>query len=115
MCRSFAENELDLVAEEHDRNSAFPSDQIYKLSKLGLMGMCANREHGGTARDTLSTSLAIEELSRACASTGLIVSIHNCLYCDLIQSRGTPEQIEQYLKPFVSGQIGAFALSEHGE
>lgn len=114
MCRSFAENEVEPVAEEHDRTSAFPHDTIHKLSKLGLMGMSVKREHGGTARDTLSISLAIEELSLACASTGLIVSIHNCLYCDLIQQRGTPEQIKQYLEPFVSGQIGAFALSEHG-
>lgn len=105
---------MEPIAEELDRAGAFPSDQIHKLSKLGLMGMCVSRENGGTQRDTLSASLAIEELSRACASTGIIVSIHNCLYCDLIQRIGTPAQIEQFLKPFVTGQIGAFALSEHG-
>lgn len=77
--------------------------------------MCASRENGGTARDTMSASLAIEELSRACASTGIIVSIHNCLYGDLIQRVGTQGQVEQFLKPFLSGEIGAFALSEHGE
>lgn len=115
LCRSFAVNELEPIAEELDRAGAFPSDQIHKLSKLGLMGMCVSRENGGTQRDTLSASLAIEELSRACASTGIIVSIHNCLYCDLIQRIGTPAQIDQFLKPFVTGQIGAFALSEHGK
>lgn len=115
LCRSFAENELKPVAEEFDRAGKFPSEQIHKLSKLGLMGFCGSRENGGTARDTLSASLAIEELSRGCASTGIIVSIHNCLYCDLIEQNGTPEQIEQFLKPFLSGQIGAFALSEHGK
>lgn len=79
------------------------------------MGACIAEKYGGKGYDLLTLTLAIEELSRGCASTGIILSIHNCLYADLIQSYGTPDQIEEFLVPFTRGQIGVFALSEHGK
>lgn len=80
------------------------------------MGICIDQKYGGAGLDLLTTCLAVEEISRGCASTGIIVSIHNCLYADLIQRVGSCEQKEEYLGPFTSGdQIGVFALSEHGK
>lgn len=79
------------------------------------MGACIDKKYGGKGLDLLTFTLAIEELSRACASTGIIVSIHNCLYADLIQQFGTAAQIQEFLVPYTSGRIGVFALSEHGE
>lgn len=79
------------------------------------MSACIDPKYGGKGYDLLTFTLVIEELSRCCASTGIIVSIHNCLYSDLIQSHGTDDQIERFLMPFTSGQIGVFALSEHGD
>lgn len=78
-----------------------------------MMGACIDEKYGGKGYDILTLTLAIEELSRVCASTGIIVSIHNCLYANLIQSYGTPDQLDEFLVPFTTGQIGVFALSEH--
>lgn len=94
--------------------SRFPQEQIEKLAKNGFMGACVHKKYGGKGLDLLTFTLAIEELSRGCASTGIIVSIHNCLYADLIQNFGTTEQIQDFLQPYTSGRIGVFALSEHG-
>lgn len=92
----------------------FPQKQIEQLTHEGLMGACIDERYGGRGYDLLTFTLAIEELSRVCASTGIIVSIHNCLYADLVQTYGSPDQIKEFLVPFTSGQIGVFALSEHG-
>lgn len=92
----------------------FPQKQIEKLAKNGFMGACVDEKYGGKGLDLLTFTLAIEEFSRGCASTGIIVSIHNCLYADLIQNYGTAEQIQEFLVPYTSGRIGIFALSEHG-
>lgn len=86
------------------------------LARLGLLGISIDRRYGGAGFNMLATCVAVEEISRACASTGIIISIHNCLYAQLLQRCGTDEQREQYLRPFVCAdnvQIGAFALSEH--
>lgn len=92
---------------------SFPLEQICKIASLGLMGMGADKTYGGSELDTLSTSLVVEELTRGCASTGIIVSIHNCLYVNLLNKLGTPEQKTKFLYPYTtSGKIGAFALSE---
>lgn len=77
--------------------------------------MCIDKKYGGSGLDMLSTCVAIEELSRGCASTGILASIHNCLYAELIERVGTEEQREEFLRPFTTGSIGAFALSEEGE
>jgi len=79
------------------------------------MGVSISPKYGGRGLDFLSLSLAIEELSKGCASTGVIVSIHNCLYADLIHRYGTENQKEKYITPFTTGgHIGAFALSDPG-
>lgn len=93
----------------------FPQQQIEQLAKNGFLGACVDKKYGGKGLDLLTFTLAIEELSRGCASTGIILSIHNCLYADLIQKFGTAEQIQEFLVPYTSGRIGVFALSEHGK
>lgn len=84
------------------------------MAALGLMGINVSPTYGGSGLDTLSTSIVVEELSNGCASTGIIVAIHNCLYADLLNNRGTEKQKEEFLRPFTGGNIGAFALSELG-
>lgn len=93
----------------------FPQKQIEILGRDGFMGACIEQKYGGKGLDLLTFTLIIEELSRCCASTGIIVSIHNCLYADLVQSYGTSEQKENFLVPFTKGDIGVFALSESGK
>lgn len=79
------------------------------------MGICINESNGGVGYDLLSACIVLEELSRCCASIGIIASIHNCLYAELVQCYGTPEQIDVFLRPFTNGQIGAFALTEQSK
>lgn len=78
------------------------------------MAINIDSRYGGSELDMLSTCIAVEEISRGCAGTGIILSIHNCLYAYLLQTRGTDSQKEEYLRPYTTGKIGAFALSEHG-
>jgi butyryl-CoA dehydrogenase len=112
-CRNFAETELKPVASEIDQEGRFPAKQIQELGKLGLMGITVSSEYGGANLNTLAVSVVVEELSRACASTGAIVSIHNCLYANLLDRLGTSEQKQLFLKDFTGGEkLGAFALSE---
>lgn len=92
----------------------FPQNHIEHLGQEGFLGVCIDAKYGGSGHDLLTFALGVEELSRRCASTGILVSIHNCLYADLVQTYGTPEQIKEFLIPFTNGQIGVFALSEHG-
>lgn len=115
LCKKFADEELKPVADQLDKECKFPRKQVQKLGKLGLMGIGAASEFGGANMGTLALSIAVEELSQGCASTGAIVSIHNCLYANLLNRLGTQEQKEKFLKPFTDGnKIGAFALSEAG-
>lgn len=79
------------------------------------MGICINESYGGIGYDLLPACVVLEELSRCCASIGIIASIHNCLYAELVQRNGSPEQIDEFLRPFTNGKIGAFALSEQSE
>lgn len=76
------------------------------------MGTCVEEQYGGLGKDYLSLAVAVEELSRGCASTGMLLSIHNFLYANLVNEKGTPEQKEQFLRDFTKGSIGCFALSE---
>lgn len=115
LCRKFSDDELKPVADVLDREGRFPRKQIQKLGELGLMGITASSEYGGSNMSSLALSVVVEELSRGCGATGAIVSIHNCLYADLLSRLGTDEQKSKFLKPFVDGnKIGAFALSESG-
>jgi len=113
LCRKFSDEELKPVADVLDREAKFPKKQIQKLGELGLMGITASSDYGGSNMSSLALSIVVEELSRGCGATGAIVSIHNCLYADLLSRLGTDEQKTTFLKPFVDGnKIGAFALSE---
>lgn len=113
LSRKFANDELKPVANEIDRECKYPKKQIKKLGELGLMSIGVSSKYGGSNMNTLALSIVVEELSRGCGSTGAIVSIHNCLYANLLNRLGIEEQKMKYLKPFVDGsKIGAFALSE---
>lgn len=103
------------MAASLDRNGKYPEKIIKKLGDLGLMGMTVSKEFNGSELDYTSTSIAVEEISRGCASTGAIVSIHNILFADLLNTLGTEKQKNSFLKPYTSGRLGAFALSESGE
>ncbi len=109
----FSENEIKPQASENERNSRFPSELISKLGELGFMGHFVPTEYGGSGLDYLSYIIAVEEISKACASTGIIVSAHNSLACGPIVYFGTEQQKQKYLPELSSGKkLGCFALSE---
>lgn len=108
----FAEKEIKPAASEIDKTSTFPSEIVEKLFDLGFMGHFIEERYGGSGLDHLSYVIAIEEISRACASTGTIVMAHNSLACAPIIDFGTEEQKEEYLPRLSRGAIGCFALSE---
>ena len=111
--RSFADAELIPVAAELDKKGTFPSVQIDKLAELGFLGMAVPERWGGAGVDQLSYIIAIEEISRGCASTGVIMSVNNSLVCDPLLRCGDDEQRDRFLKPLASGErLGCFALSE---
>ncbi|XP_053674828.1 short-chain specific acyl-CoA dehydrogenase, mitochondrial-like [Anopheles nili] len=114
LCRRFSDHELKPAASAIDRNGTFPAEHIAKLAKLGLMRVTVSPNYGGSGMDMLSLSIIVEELSRGCGSTGSIVSIHNCLYANLLNRLGTDEQRERFFNKYDSKTIGAFALSEAG-
>lgn len=93
----------------------FPKDQIKQMGELGLMGLTAPQEYGGTGLDYLAYAIATEEISRGCASAGVIMSVQNSLYLGPIEKFGNEKQKEKYMTGFTSGEkIGCFALSEPG-
>jgi len=113
MVRKFATDQIEPVASENEQNHRFPADIIKEAGELGLMGVAYSDEYGGSGMDFVSYMLTIEELSRACASTGVIVSAHSSLTCDPIFRFGTEEQKQKYLPSMFSGEkLGAFSLSE---
>ncbi len=109
----FAEREVKPLAKEIDEQERFPSETIPKLAKYGFLGIPFPKEYGGQGCDTLAYTLCVEELSKVCAATGVIVSVHTSLAADPIAKFGTKEQIENYLIPLARGEkLGAFALTE---
>ena len=113
MMHDFTENEVKPIAAETDKTSTYPRENIEKLFDLGVMGMVVPEEFGGAGADDLSSAIAIEELSKQCASTGDILATHNGLCCGPIIANGTPEQKEKYLRMLTEGhKVGAFALTE---
>lgn len=111
--RKFAEAELKPIAEEIDRNMEYPVEMFKKMGEIGFMGLTVPAEYGGTGTDMVSYAITIEELSRACASTGLGVAAHNSLACGPIIILGTEEQKQKYLPELATGEaIGAFCLTE---
>ncbi|HEU5179569.1 MAG TPA: acyl-CoA dehydrogenase [Candidatus Polarisedimenticolia bacterium] len=115
MVRDFAEKEIAPHAAQFDRTREFPYENVKKCAELNLMGVMVPEEHGGSGLDTLTYTLVIEELSRACASTGVIVSVNNSLFCHPVEKFGNDEQKRRILAPHARGEkIGCFCLSEPG-
>ncbi len=113
MVRDFTENEVKPIAAETDRTSQYPAETIDKLFQYGVMGMCVPKEYGGAGADAVSAAIAVEELSKSCASTGDIVATHNGLCCAPIMEHGNEEQKAKYLRMLTEGRkVGAFALTE---
>ncbi len=111
--REFAQNEVAPRAAELDRTGEFPLDLIRQCGELGLMGVTVPEEYGGAGMDSVSYCLAVEELSRCCASTGVIVSVNNSLVCDPLLFAGTEDQKKRFLAPLANGEkIGCFGLTE---
>jgi butyryl-CoA dehydrogenase len=111
--RTFAAAEIAPVAARIDREHRFPREIIAKLAELGMMGVAVPQRWGGAGMDCVSYALALEEVSRACASTGVIMSVQNSLVCDPILAFGTDAQRARWLPPLATGKaIGCFALSE---
>ena len=113
MAREFARREVAPKAAEIDENHRYPEEIVAQMGELGLMGVAVPEEYGGAGMDNLCYVLAMEEISAACASTGVIMSVNNSLVCDPINKFGTEEQKQKFLVPLASGEkLGCFALSE---
>lgn len=115
MVRDFAVNEVKPIAAQIDETEEFPMENVKKMGKLGMMGIPFPKEVGGAGGDVLSYIIAVEELSKVCATTGVILSAHTSLCASVINENGTPAQKEKYLADLCSGKkIGAFGLTEPG-
>lgn len=111
--RSFAQGEIAPKAKELDETGRFPAEIVKQLAEMGLMGMMVPEEFGGAGMDTVSYAMAMEEISAACASTGVIMSVNNSLVCGPLQYWATDEQKKKWLVPLAKGEkLGCFALSE---
>ncbi|MEA2038612.1 MAG: acyl-CoA dehydrogenase family protein [Thermodesulfobacteriota bacterium] len=115
MVRRFAEAEIKPKAAELDERHEHPADILTKLGELKMMGVAVPEEYGGGGMDHVSYALSVIEISRACASTGAIVSVNNSLYCFPLLKWGTDSQKKKYLYPCASGEkLGCFGLTEAG-
>ncbi len=113
MIREFAEKEVKPLAAEIDEQERFPIETVEKMGKLGIMGIPVPKQYGGAGGDNIMYSIAVEELSRVCATTGVIVSAHTSLCVAPILEHGTEEQKNKYVPKLASGEwIGAFGLTE---
>ena len=115
MVRQFARDEILPRASERDRTKEFPREILSKMGELGLMGMNVPQEYNGAGVDTVSYSVALQEVAYACASTAVIMSVHNSVACGPIYLFGSSYLKEAYLKRLAAGKmIGSFALTEPG-
>jgi len=113
LCREFAGQELTPNARRWDEEHHFPREAVKKLAEMGLMGVAIPSEWGGAGMDSIAYAVAMEEISRGCAGTGVIMSVSNSLYCDPLLKYGTDEQKREFLTPFARGEkLGCFALTE---
>ncbi len=113
MAREFAQKELAPIAAEIDRKAEVPLENIRKMGELGFLGLSVSEEYGGAGMDTVSYCIAVEEISKVCASTAVVVAVQNSLVCHGIEKFGTEEQKQKFLVPLAQGKlIGAFALTE---
>jgi len=111
--REFAESEVRPIAKELDETGHFPRETFKKAAELGLTGVALPESEGGAGFDHLAYTIVVEEISRCCASTGVILSVQNSLYCDPIHRYGTDEQKKKFLEPYARGEkIGCYALTE---
>lgn len=115
MVRDFAQRELLPKASERDKTGEFPAENLKQMGELGLMGMNIPCDHGGAGVDTVSYSVALQEIAYACASTAVIMSVHNSVACGPIYLFGSDYLKKNYLGPLATGKkIGSFALTEAG-
>ena len=113
--KEFAEKEVKPLAQEVDETEVFPRGTVEKMAKAGFLGIPVPKEYGGQGCDPLTYAMCVEELSKVCGTTGVIVSAHTSLCCDPIQTYGTEEQKQKYLVPLAQGEkLGAFGLTEPG-
>jgi butyryl-CoA dehydrogenase len=113
MTRQFAEKEVAPIAAEMDEKAEVPFENIKKMGELGLLGLTVSEEYGGAGMDTVSYCIAIEEISKACASTAVVMAVQNSLVCYGLERFGTEDQKQRLLVPLAEGElIGAFALTE---
>ncbi len=113
VARDFAVREVEPRARELDKNGEWPTELVKRMGALGLMGVAVPEEHGGAGSDAVSYALAMEEISRACASTGVIMSVNNSLVCDPLEKFGNADQKKRFLAPLASGEkLGCFGLTE---
>ena len=113
--REFAEKEVKPLAQEVDETEIFPRGTVDKMAKNGFLGIPVPKQYGGQGCDPLTYAMCVEELSKVCGTTGVIVSAHTSLCCDPIQTYGTEEQKQKYLVPLAKGEkLGAFGLTEPG-
>jgi butyryl-CoA dehydrogenase len=111
--REFAQKEVKPLAIEVDETEEFPKETTKKMQQQGFMGIPVPKEYGGQGCDTLTYAMCVEELSKVCATTGVIVSAHTSLCAEPIKKFGTPAQKEKYLVPLANGEkLGAFGLTE---
>ena len=115
MVREFAREVVLPTAAERDRTEEFPAANLKKMAELGLMGMTVPPEYNGAGADTVSYSVALQEIGYACAATAVIMSVHNSVACGPVYLFGSEYLKETYLKPLAAGEkIGSFALTETG-
>ncbi|MBQ8188608.1 MAG: acyl-CoA dehydrogenase [Lachnospiraceae bacterium] len=113
--KDFAENEVKPLAQEIDEEHRFPRETVEKMAKYGLLGIPVPKEYGGQGCDPLAYAMCVEELSKVCGTTGVIVSAHTSLCVDPIMTYGTEEQKQKYVPDLASGKkLGAFGLTEPG-
>ena len=113
MVREFSRKVVAPEAAERDQSKEFPAQILKKMGELGFMGMMIPPEYGGEGADTISYVLALSEIAYSCASTAVVMSVHNSIVCESIFHFGTEDQKQRYLKPLTAGKIiGAFALTE---
>jgi butyryl-CoA dehydrogenase len=113
--KEFAEKEVKPLAQEVDETEQFPRETVDKMVKYGFLGIPVPKEYGGQGCDALTYAMCVEELSKVCGTTGVIVSAHTSLCCDPILTYGTEEQKQKYLIPLAKGEkLGAFGLTEPG-
>jgi alkylation response protein AidB-like acyl-CoA dehydrogenase len=111
--REFAQNEIVPIAAEHDESGEFPLATVRKMGQMGFMGIEVPEEYGGAGMDTLAYVLALEEICKADAAHGTVMSVNNSLFCHGIMKFGNEEQKQKYVRDIASGaKIGAYSLTE---